>query len=1288
LFFTSPRPTIKQEETAAIAYNAPAASVQSALEALPNIGPGNVAVTGPNGGPYTVEFTGTRYADTNVKQLESSGGGLTPEGEVTVATTVEGHSAPADDVCSKAVDCVAGVEGEKEVGANASGQFRWSFHGSYVAVGPGGDVYVGDLARVQVFAETGAFKKEIPLEEPPTLLPFYGQVTALAVDSTTGEMYVVENVVNGVHRFNASGTEVGAFDMTSEGSSIKGVALDAKTGDLYVEDCTPNCEAGPEFPASTYHFLKYDAKTGEELASFGSKTVQFAQGGMAFANAAEALYVAGSNSKGEPRVFVFTLPPAGPLIEPGSESGTPERHGAATLKADINPEGHATTYHLEYISEEQFQADGEAYGAGTVKTTESAPISGSSTELFEDNLVEVNLPEATLVPGVTYHWRFVATDSLSQKTTGEGSTLEETSSAVIDGPWASEVTATSAKLAARIDPEGLSTVYHLQYGTSTAYEHEFSGNLSAGSAFVAVGYPVQELTPGTTYHYRVVTVNECITGRTCTQDGADHTFTTRPRASEFALPDGRAWELVTPANTEGAVLERQQPIRAASDGSAIVYGGSGTLGGNAQSNVGGANVLSRRGPEGWASQDINTPVKPPAEGQTPSVLATQRYDLFSPDLASGLFDPQPGEEALTADALETTTYVRNLTCTTGEATSCYTPLLSSANTPPGTKLTRLVNHVGFGGILTEDESNIVTSTPDLAHVVLGSPLVLAAGAHEYNPPELIHGYGNLYEWNEGRLQLVDILPSGKTNESQEALLAGQNTVGSGDVPRAISSDGRRIAWTVGTPYGGRFKALYVRDMADEKTVHIGGLSARYQTMSSDGSRVFFLEHGDLYEYHVAPGVSYDAGTTTDLTASHGPGELSAGVQEFVTDVSEDGSYVYFVATGVLSSARSATGEKALAGGDNLYVLHNEGGTWEAPQFIARLSSEDEKSWGFHEPGSGSDRLSDVVSRVSPDGRYLAFMSSRSLTGYDNVDLNPEAKGARDEEVFLYHAPLRSAGESGSLICASCDPSGARPHGVPGVESLATTFTHPEWLGHWLAGNLPSWESGNGRTNQMEYQPQYLSDSGRLFFNSPIALAPHDTNGLEDVYQYEPAGVGGASGCASSSATFNAHTGGCLDLISSGQSAFESAFMDASESGNDVFFLTSERLTSADIDTGYDVWDAHVCSASSPCPTPRVSSPPCSEESCRGTASPQPELFGPPPSATFSGAGNVGPASKPAAKPKVLTRAQKLSKALSSCRKKYKRSKKRRATCERAAHKQYGYAEKRSRKPNAIKRGGK
>ena len=64
------------------------------------------------------------------------------------------------------------------------------------------------------------------------------------------------------------------------------------------------------------------------------------------------------------------------------------------------------------------------------------------------------------------------------------------------------------------------------------------------------------------------------------------------------------------------------------------------------------------------------------------------------------------------------------------------------------------------------------------------------------------------------------------------------------------------------------------------------------------------------------------------------------------------------------------------------------------------------------------------------------------------------------------------------------------------------------INHWLAGSIPGWD--NLRERPATYQPRYLSDSGRLFFDSPDALVPRDTNGLEDVYEYEPEGVGGCT----------------------------------------------------------------------------------------------------------------------------------------------------------------------------------
>lgn len=71
--------------TGNIAYNASAATIQTALEGLTSIGSGNVAVSGS--GPYTIEFQGA-LAETDVAQLVPNGASLTGSSrKATVATT-------------------------------------------------------------------------------------------------------------------------------------------------------------------------------------------------------------------------------------------------------------------------------------------------------------------------------------------------------------------------------------------------------------------------------------------------------------------------------------------------------------------------------------------------------------------------------------------------------------------------------------------------------------------------------------------------------------------------------------------------------------------------------------------------------------------------------------------------------------------------------------------------------------------------------------------------------------------------------------------------------------------------------------------------------------------------------------------------------------------------------------------------------------------------------------------------------------------------------------------------
>jgi hypothetical protein len=374
---------------------------------------------------------------------------------------------------------------------------------------------------------------------------------------------------------------------------------------------------------------------------------------------------------------------------------------------------------------------------------------------------------------------------------------------------------------------------------------------------------------------------------------------------------------------------------------------------------------------------------------------------------------------------------------------------------------------------------------------------------------------------------------------------------------------------------------------------------------------------------------------------------------------------------VLSEVANEHGEKATKGSCNnkrgnaeapnatcsLYVerLDQATGEWGAPTYIATLSREDIPDWESANGGS----LREMTARVSPNGRYLAFMSNRSLTGYDNRDANPAAGGARDEEVFEYNR------ETGLLACPSCNPTGARPSGVfdqeNSGEGLGLVVDRPEtWEGRWLAGSVPGWTTSEVTTTR--YQSRYLSNSGRLFFNSADALQTLDTNGKEDVYEFEWAGEGT---CGSSS--------GCVSLLTSGTSTRESAFLDASTTGDSVFLLTAAPLLPAqDHDPNFDIYNARVCSGASPCVTVSGStSTNCVEaETCKPPAPPLPTFS----ASSTSTSGNVKSAgvlgtkaAKPA--PKPLTRKQKLAKALKSCKKLKKKSK--RITCEKRARKKYG-----------------
>jgi len=87
---------------------------------------------------------------------------------------------------------------------------------------------------------------------------------------------------------------------------------------------------------------------------------------------------------------------------------------------------------------------------------------------------------------------------------------------------ASSVTQTSADLHGTVNPNGSSTTYYFEWGTTTSYGSKSSVKSAGnGNKVVTVDWTAGDLTPGSTYHFRLVATNS-----SGTTNGADHTFTT------------------------------------------------------------------------------------------------------------------------------------------------------------------------------------------------------------------------------------------------------------------------------------------------------------------------------------------------------------------------------------------------------------------------------------------------------------------------------------------------------------------------------------------------------------------------------------------------------------------------------------------------------------------------------------------------------------------------------------------------------------------------------------------
>ena len=494
--------------------------------------------------------------------------------------------------------------------------------------------------------------------------------------------------------------------------------------------------------------------------------------------------------------------------------------------------------------------------------------------------------------------------------------------------WVTEVTPTSARLRAEIDPNGFATTYRFEYIS----EAEFQANLGAtppregffgaakappGSGKAVVGPTVVEIVKGlareTTYRYRVVATNSA--GTTIGQEKA---FTAEPFATPFSLPDSRGWEMVSPVDKNGGAVATPGAIfgggvfQAAAAGGAVTYS-SRTSFDAAKGAPPASQYISRRTSGGWGTENVSAPLESAAYGDEPDGVP---YRVFSASLSRGLL-------------------FGGLPCR-GDIEGCPAPnpVLPGTGAPPGYMayymresasgaFASLLSAADLAHTAVEPEHfevSFAAASADLSQVVLSSCAALTE-----NAPEVADGPGkcdpdaqNLYRWSSSGLRFFSFTPGGTSAEIAAPI-------------GAISADGARIYWKRG---GDLFLHQDVPTMPVEEMVAEG---ATFEAASADGTVAFFSKEGHLHRLEVA-------GAVTDITP--------AGGLQGVLGASADGSHVYY---------QDAAGLKHWHDGTTTVV---------APGLAAAAPAN-------FPPATGT-------ARVSPDGEHLAFLSAAELTLLDNA----------------------------------------------------------------------------------------------------------------------------------------------------------------------------------------------------------------------------------------------------------------------------------------------------------------
>jgi len=1037
-----------------------------------------------------------------------------------------------------------------------------------VAVGPSGSVFVADRVReatgvtlagaIVEFGAAGAQVGELATTAAVGS-PFFLAVDGsgdLFVANVAGQVFEYQANPSGeIERCGADADEACSAPIEVAGvTGATGVAVDAGTETLFI--------------AVGDRVLEYDARTLTREGEFGAGTLD-ASTRVAVNSDSNRVYVADNGSPKQIRVFGPAITVPTPTTGAASEVTTT----GATLGGTVDPEGTAV--------EECFFEYGPttAYGEVSPCVDPDAGEVGSGT-----GAVAVHAAASALSPGTAYSFRLVVKAN-GVAVHGSDAEFETNGPPRVEGESFSALTKGEATVSASIDPVGEPTHYYVEYVSDAEFGiGGWAGasrvpsppeGVGAGHGAVAVAQRLTGLLAGTTYHFRFVAENPAGPA----VDGQGGVF--RTYGAGAGLPDGRAYEQVTPPD-KGAASAQAYPNTAevAGDGSAVSYvGNSGfpnTLGVNAI-----PSFIASRGQQDWTSAGMSLPAGEFGESLVIGWDVGQ-HEAFVRSSVGGVrrliaYRPAAGRTAVISQValpLLNAEVAYGGSSDDGEVAlfESSAPLVSGAPEQSVYVWDRATNSLHVASLLND-----------------GTPLVEGAFMGPYD-----YFFGQTTERGGGSF------PSGEVKESHALSDSGHSVVfterWSGQLYVRVNPDSDQSAMSGGEcTEPEKACTLHVSERQAAGSDPNGPMPAAFMGATKDGQKIFFTSHGaltpdantgefdegnDLYEYDVA------TRQLTDLTPLPGAGN-GAEVQG-VLAIGGEGSYVYFAANGVLASGgvdgncvSPVIGSSFpwVSGTCNLYVQH-DGQT----RFIGELDTggglieeatqqlSDAADW---QGGSSNPAQRGRTARISADGEVLLFRSRLSLTEYDSGGV---------PEFYRYDYA------DGSLLCVSCNPTGLAPIGRASLQDARPT---------------------NFELRAPSILPRNLSSDGdRVFFESPDALVGGDVNGAggcaeipatnvfpcQDVYEWEAPGEGS---CAEASPAYGPRGGGCLFLLSTGESDQPSYFVGASADGSDAFLLTAQRLVGQDRDEALDIYDARVGGGiASQNPPSRAE---CREEGCRSAA---------------------------------------------------------------------------------------